>query len=101
MAFVVIVAMPLGIAVELRWRAVRFRGLAEFHRSRIDAALIGTSGDFSGHEGDQVRIFHSDGIKFTDREMSQLYWHAALVKKYRDAARRPWLPVTSDPPAPR
>jgi hypothetical protein len=101
MASVLLVGMTLGAGVECRRRADRFRGLAKYHRSRIDARLRGASGDFSGHEGDRVRSFHPDGKEFTDREMDQLYWHAALVKKYLAAVRRPWLPVTPDPPAPR
>jgi len=28
-------------------------------------------------------------------------WHAALRRKYEDAASRPWLPVKSDPPEPK
>jgi hypothetical protein len=28
-------------------------------------------------------------------------YHAALVRKYRQAARYPWLPVEPDPPTPR
>jgi hypothetical protein len=28
-------------------------------------------------------------------------YHAAMQRKYEDAARRPWLPVEPDPPEPR
>ena len=48
---------------------------------------------------EQDHLIH---LLIATREMPSdwLAWHLSMARKYRAAARSPWLPVWADPPAP-
>ena len=60
-----------GLGVAARWRAERFRLIAEEHGRAAEAAAGRVSA-----------------------------YHEGMAEKYRRAARYPWLPVAPDPPMP-
>lgn len=46
-------------------------------------------------------VAHRDAKADTERYRMRAGHHHALNPKYANAARHPWLPVSSDPPEPR
>ncbi len=95
MAMVAVVAIILGVALEMGRRRARFSRLAAFHRSKIIAP--------SRHVDRNRRIVrwidHRGGM-FEERPRLD-YWHEELAHKYVVAASFPWYPVDPDPPEPR
>ena len=76
-------------SVRLRERSLAYRRQAEHH------AWLAASSDFvvvdmGGMYGDNYGRLSKRGIAY----------HAAMARKYRQAARNPWLPVEPDPPEP-
>lgn len=92
----------VGVGAAFWCRAEGFRRCHEYHLAQCRAILTNVDGTYSGHEGDRTRWFHYPKmVEFTAREYATLDWHTHLVRKYRLAARRPWLPVAPDPPPPK
>lgn len=84
---VAIVAVVLGVVVNLRARRDRFAALAAYYGKQLrDRSATRTLGDVG-----PVLVPSS-------REASEEFLGAsALAEKYERAARRPWLPVLPDP----
>ena len=97
-ALVLILLIALMMVVRLR--ASQFARLAAEHDAEFIRLQEDGTGYFSGHEGDRVRYWHRNGSAYTEQELDLLEWHGRLRMKYRDAARRPWLPLRPDPPRP-
>jgi hypothetical protein len=94
MVAVAIVGVFVGLAVEGERRRARFQALAEYHRNII----MGRYFILLGGAEDEVhrRIFR----QWEEVAGPTIDHHGNLVQKYEWAARFPWLPVSSDPPAP-
>jgi hypothetical protein len=88
MIAVAVVAVPLGWVLE---RRSRFTNLAALHESR---QMDGLETYVKPRRGTGVRESKSGGF-------AMYRWHGDLKRKYRDAARCPWLPVEPDPPEPK
>ena len=83
MAAVAIVALALGARIALRRRAESFAARSAFLYEEWVAVF-----SIRGDAGD------------TPERRRRLGHIAALRKKYKRAALRPWLPVAPDPPEP-
>ena len=92
---VAVVAMTLGVSVELGRRRMRFSRLAAYHRARIVAPS-----QYVDKNRRIVRWVGRDSRFFEERPRLD-YWHEELAMKYDAAASRPWYPVEPDPPPPR
>jgi hypothetical protein len=95
MTVVAVLAITLGVAIELTRRRMRYLELAAYHRSQIVAP--------TQHVDRNRRVvlwIDRDGGTLAQRPRLD-YWHEELGAKYQDAASRPWYPVEPDPPAPR
>jgi hypothetical protein len=100
MVAVAIVAILMGVGLDVGRRSRRFARLAADHSN---AALehfhtLMTLGgppllaDIPPTEPGPLRSLH--------RENALVSYHSALTKKYQRAARYPWLPVAPEPPKP-
>ena len=83
MVVVLIVAIMLAIHVTLQRRRGRFERLSHYH---IQSIRIESICFCAPYESDVL----------SDKAL----WHLKLSRKYGEAARRPWLPVSPDPPEP-
>ena len=90
MVVVLIVAIMLAIHVTLQRRRVRFEQLSRYH---IQSIRIESSCSWAPYEPEESDVL-------SDKALWQAIWHAKLSRKYSEAARRPWLPVSPDPPQP-
>ncbi len=80
---IAVAAVALLCLLEHRRRS--FESLAAYHESesrKMIAWSINPPGDV---------------LRYAERVFE---WHAALARKYRHAARYPWLPFEPDPPEP-
>jgi hypothetical protein len=96
MVAVAVVAVVMGGGIWLRERRRSFESLAAYHQSKLDRFLIWRSLD----DLTVIRLFHRDLKPLTTDEAKIATWHAAMARKYEQAARYPWLPVELDPPEP-
>ncbi len=95
MGVVAVVAVSLGVAINLTQRRMRFLELAAYHRSQITAP-------WQHIDQDRRVVLWIDRKGGTLAERPRLdYWHEEIAFKYQVAASHPWRPVESDPPAPR
>jgi hypothetical protein len=80
----------IGVLAWLKRRSERFGHLARYHQGgRVSILAFGT---------DRIcRQMNERGEVVSNRANR---WHEVLEKKYREAARYPWLPVAPDPPEP-
>ena len=83
MVAVAVSALMLGCWAVIVRRRDRFESLASFHR--------GMTGPMT------IRTFAPEAPIF---ETATGRWHYELARKYDNAARYPWLPVSPDPPEP-
>ena len=105
MAVVVLAGVASGAITEVGRRRARFQTLANSHSLRagfhIQRAQSKTQ-PFCGYGMSQREVeekYTQSGIEtLVDFKLSQYHW--ALAGKYEDAAIRPWLLVTPDPPEP-
>jgi hypothetical protein len=88
MIVVAVVAVPLGWVPE---RRSRFANLAAFHESR---QLDGLENYVEPRGGIGIRECKPGGFAMYRRDGDP-------ERKYRDAARYPWLPVEPDTPEPK
>jgi hypothetical protein len=91
---IAVAAVALLCLLEHRRRS--FESLAAYHQSKLDRFLIWQSLD----DLTVIRLFHRDLKPLTTDEAKVPNWHEAMARKYRHAARYPWLPVEPDPPEP-
>lgn len=89
MVGVAIGGLLLGLGTWLWHRSVQFRGVAEYH-NRLALESLGR-----GYEVDP-----SGGTVHVSVRTPRSDYHDRRMRKYRQAAARPWLPVESDPPEP-
>ena len=76
-------------SVRLRERSLAYRRQAEHHAWLVasrDYVVV----DMGGMYGDNYGRLSKRGIAY----------HSAMARKYRHAARYPWLPIEPDPPEP-
>jgi hypothetical protein len=78
----VIVGIALGFVTEMSRRRDRDTRLAAYHAGMRD----------------QKRRLADERSIWAENAKGQ--WHEGLWKKYREASRRPWLPISADPPEP-
>ena len=103
MVAVAIVALLISGGLRLKQRRDYFLSLARSHERKMPSstaegkALRSLFGSTSRMSGEAIMLLRRD----FDRMMDRADHHAALVRKYRRAARYPWLPVEPDPPEPR
>jgi hypothetical protein len=94
-------------------RRQTFRSLAEHHLGEM-AAMASVS-KANGHHADMVEgkvppdkiypflmpVTDTRALRQSEAEYARRAdYHAALARKYRDAANRPWTSVEPDPPSP-
>jgi hypothetical protein len=87
----------VGLLCLLEHRRRSFESLASYHRSRLARFVIGQSLD----DLTVIRPIFRDRKPLTTDEVKVATWHQAMARKYRQAARKPWLPVEPDPPEPK
>lgn len=90
MVVVLIVAIMLATHVTLQRRRVRFERLSHYHIQSIRIESFCSCAPSEPEESDVL----------SDKALRQALWHLKLSRKYGEAARRPWLPVSPDPPEP-
>ncbi len=102
MILVVIIASALGMETMRRRRsgfstlAVGYASLQEIARERADSFATATA-QFKEYGFDQ----RDGSLSLLEAMYRERAKHFGLLSdKYRDAARHPWLPLASDPPAP-
>jgi hypothetical protein len=83
MAAIVVFAVAAALAAQ----ASRLKTIAKFHESRT---------------GEVVEVWACGPSSSSHRiePSARAVYHAKMRDKYLGAARRPWLPVTPDPPEP-
>ncbi len=62
-------------------------------RARFEAIAL-------GHEGQFHRAYNLARSGLASTPEVRMAWHRAMAGRYREAARRPWLPIGSDPASP-
>jgi hypothetical protein len=94
MITVAVVALWL-IPITFMERQHRFRRLAQYHRDAgggpFFISLLSPEGE---------AYLNELGRKASLLSPERLKWHRELADKYGQAAARPWLPVSPDPPPP-
>ena len=101
MVAVAIVAILIGVGLEVGRRSRRFARLAAYH-SNVALEHFGTLMAFGG-EPPPIRDVPPAGLgptRYLHRAKALLNYHSVLTEKYQRAARYPWLPVAPDPPEP-
>ena len=91
---VVVAVVALLCLLEHRRRS--FESLAAYHQSKLARFIIWQSLD----DLTVVRLFRRDHKPPATGEAKVATWHEAMARKYRQAARNPWLPVEPDAPEP-
>src|SRR5436309_7016540 len=94
-----IAGIVMGLAKWMERRSAHFADLSRSHCERIVGILSGPIDQYGEHP---------EGLVAFDLELNPVrgvqgrrdIWHFAMAQKYREAARRPWLPVAPDPPEP-
>jgi hypothetical protein len=98
---VAIVAILIGVGLEVGRRSRRFARLAAYH-TNVALEHFGTLMAFGG-EPPPLRDVPPAGLgpaRYLHPARALLRYHCALTEKYQRAARYPWLPVAPDPPEP-
>ena len=101
MVAVAIVAILIGVGLELSRRSRRFARLAADH-SNGALEHFGTLMAFGGGPPPN-RDVPPAGLgpaRYLHRAKALLNYHSELTEKYQRAARYPWLAVAPDPPEP-
>lgn len=97
---VAVVGGLLGFHLWTERRASRFRALADYYSSHHTLILSGKSdlyGDFVGTP--EVLDWNNKPVQGLRAERS--LYNMSMARKYRQAARNPWLPVAPDLPEPK
>ena len=113
MVIVVLVAAPIGIAVESKRQQLRDRylaqarayaeaaeaeeSLARYTERRTDFKAVTRRVEALGIEPAPMIPVSSEAP--IHRRLAE--WHRLMERKYRRAARVPWLPIEADPPMPK
>ena len=94
-------ALCLATVATLWRRAERFQALAQSHKASVEREAARAK-HWEGEIDDDrmMTSFNPSGKELSARELAVIDWHVTLVRKYRRAGRRPWLPVPPDPPPP-
>ncbi len=90
-----------GLAI-LFARPARFHGLARVHERARESILVSDLELYlliSPSKGD-MRSESERGALAAKPILEIVNYHNAMSEKYKEAARRPWLPVAADPPSP-
>jgi hypothetical protein len=87
MALVALVALSIGVPLELRRRSERFWELSHIHEELAEKFIARSMG----------RAASPDDERYLLR---QIDYHIDLRAKYRLAGTCPWFPVPPDPPPP-
>jgi|SRR5215467_5754768 len=93
MIAVAVVALICAAAVILRERKERFGRIARRHWHAVELSSL------VGH-ADMLGTPRFPRETFALRRKRVIDWHREMARKYRGAARHPWLPVEPDPPKP-
>ena len=102
MVAVAIMALGLGVLVELLRRRASYNQGATYHAAKeaqfkqLDETLESIRSNLSAYARAMRRVSNRE----ESRTARLVRYHATLKGKYRSAASRPWLPVEPDPPAP-
>jgi hypothetical protein len=97
-----IVAIFIGVPLEVGRRSRRFARLAAYH-SNVALEHFGTL-MASGGEPPPLRDVPAPRlgpVRYRHRVKALLNYHCVLTEKYSSAARYPWLPDEPDPPEPQ
>ena len=92
----------VGLLLFLEHRRRSFVSIAAYHESKTVFIESFSSGSFrepvgSGSQPLEIQYFAPDGHVMTAEDLKVADWHEAMARKYRRAARYPWLPVERDP----
>jgi hypothetical protein len=87
----------VGLLCLLEHRRRSFEALAAYHHTRVAHFVIVQSLD----DVTVIRRISRDRKPLATDEVKVATWHEAMARKYRQAARNPWLPVEPDPPEPK
>jgi hypothetical protein len=98
MIAVAVVAIPLGAMVAVAERRQRFMRMATAHWRATVAVQILENGTANGVV---EHYLDARGVPLGAQQQARDKWHETMAEKYRQAARRPWLPVPPDPPEPK
>jgi hypothetical protein len=102
MIAVAVIGLMIGCGVWLKQRRDYFLSLAQSHQNEVASssargtALKSRFVSTSGMSNEGIMQLYRD----YDRMMDRAEHHAAMTRKYRHAARYPWLIVEPDPPEP-
>lgn len=103
MAGMAILAVLLGAAAGIERRRESFRRLAAYHFHAEDS-LFERAGPLPDCGTGMTDADREEIVKSRGREAYWAYqaalYHDELGNKYLEASKRPWLPVSADPPAP-
>lgn len=88
---VTVAALALAVYADIERRRAYFQAVVRHHWEMVAAnSIIHKTGYQTSYEpGPSLR------------NCQRAAYHRGLVNKYRQAARRPWLPVAPDPPPPK
>lgn len=92
---VAVVALLLGLAMELRRRQIAYMRKAEACANRARKESV------EGTLIDHQRYLTVKDIELRDKCYRLMYYYDALRVKYQRAARYPWFHVEPDSPEPR
>src|SRR4051812_38931326 len=95
MIAVAVAGIGFGSGVSLHRRSVRLQTLADHHGSEAYVVQI------RGANGRDVGELPMLSINDVPINRGLADWHLELRDKYRRAAKRPWLPIQPDSPAPK
>jgi hypothetical protein len=110
-----VVVVVVGLLCLLEHRHRSFASRAAYHESKMVARMFFRMRKYLGREipssditaemlsrtlgkGWSFVYFDRAGKEMTKDEVKAAIWHDAMARKYRQAARYPWLPVMPDPP---
>ncbi len=102
MVVVAVVALAISGGLRLKQRRDYFLSLARSHEQKMPSSTAegkawkSRFGSTSRISSEEIMLLGRD----FDRLMNRADYHASLARKYRRAARFPWLSVEPDPPEP-
>jgi hypothetical protein len=103
MIFVAIVAVSMGVGVELRRRSQVFHRMAEYHSAASHQLADEGRYHFCGYgrSSEQIETYNARA-KTADEKLALAAseYHESLRGKYESASRWPCLPIDPDPPPP-
>jgi hypothetical protein len=101
MVAVAMVAILIGVGLEVARRSRRFARLSAYH-TKAALEYFGTEMALGGWPPQLQDLSPAElgRIRYRYQVRAWVHYHSALTEKYEQASRYPWLPVAPDPPEP-